>query len=86
MTKEISYQDKPWTANYGSGVPEHVDYEQECLPEFLSRSANRFPNKMALSFQGYEVNFSELNDMVNRFATCLRRAKTGANCPTAVLC
>ncbi len=63
--------EKPWLAHYQSGVPEHCDYENSCLPDFLERSVQRFPDKMALNFQGYEVTFKELNDMVERFATCL---------------
>jgi long-chain acyl-CoA synthetase len=30
-----------------------------------------FPNKMALTFQGYQVSFAKLDDMVDRFAACL---------------
>ncbi len=71
MAASVSYQDKPWLHHYQSGVPEKLDYEKLCLPDFLARSADRFPNKMALSFQGYEVTFTQLQDMVNRFATCL---------------
>ncbi len=71
MTTDLSYESKPWLANYEKGVPEHMDYEEICLPDFLERSANMFPERMALLFQGYKVTFRQLNDMVNRFATCL---------------
>jgi long-chain acyl-CoA synthetase len=71
MAKEIKYEDKPWVASYEKGVPEKIEYEQICLPEILERSARRFPNKMALLFQGYKITFRELNDMVNRFAASL---------------
>lgn len=71
MTTEIRCQDKPWFAHYEKDVPETVDYEEVCLPGFLERSAEKFPNNMALLFQGYKVTYRELNDMVNRFAICL---------------
>ncbi len=71
MTTEIRCQDKPWFAHYEKDVPEAVDYEEVCLPGFLERSAEKFPNNMALLFQGYKVTYRELNDMVNRFAICL---------------
>jgi long-chain acyl-CoA synthetase len=71
VTTDLSYESKPWLANYEKGVPEHMDYEEICLPDFLERSANMFPERMALLFQGYKVTFRQLNDMVNRFATCL---------------
>jgi long-chain acyl-CoA synthetase len=67
-----SYQDKPWLKYYLPGVPETVDYESACVPEFLQRAVERFPDKMALNFQGYEITFKRLNDMVNRFAAALR--------------
>ena len=71
MAASVTYQDKPWLQHYQTGVPEHLDYEEVCLPDFLARSANRFPHKTALNFQGYKLTYSQLQDMVNRFATCL---------------
>jgi long-chain acyl-CoA synthetase len=71
MTTSNAYQKKPWLAHYDEGVPEFVNYEETCLPEFLSRSAQNFPDTMALLFQGYKVTFRELNEMVDRFAACL---------------
>ncbi|RLB80668.1 MAG: long-chain fatty acid--CoA ligase [Deltaproteobacteria bacterium] len=71
MTKQITYEEKPWITSYEAGVPEKIEYEEICLPEILERSARRFPNKMALLFQGYKITFRELNDMVNRFAASL---------------
>ncbi|MFO7666924.1 MAG: long-chain fatty acid--CoA ligase [Desulfobacterales bacterium] len=68
---ETSYQNKPWIKNYEEGVPENINIEKTCLPEFLERTAKEFPDKMALTFQGFTVNYRELNDMVNRFADCL---------------
>ena len=71
MTTEIKYEDKPWLASYEKGVPEKLDYEEICLPNILERTAGKFPNKMALLFEGYKVTYRELNDMVNRFASAL---------------
>ncbi len=71
MAAAVTYQDKPWLRHYQPGVPEHLTYETLCLSDFLARSADRFPNKMALSFQGYEATYTQLHDLVNRFATCL---------------
>ena len=71
MTTSNAYQDKPWLAHYDEGVPEFVDYEETCLPEFLDRSAQKFPNTMALLFQGYQLTYRELKDVVDRFAACL---------------
>ncbi len=71
MTTSNAYQDKPWLAHYDKGVPESVTYEETCLPEFLDRSAQKFPDTMALLFQGYKVTFRELKEMVDRFGACL---------------
>ena len=71
MSAASVYQSKPWLAHYDQGVPEFVNYEETCLPDFLNRSAQRFPENMALLFQGYQVTFRELKGMVDRFAGCL---------------
>ncbi|PLX48044.1 MAG: long-chain fatty acid--CoA ligase [Desulfobacteraceae bacterium] len=71
MTTEIRYEDKSWLTSYEKGVPEKLDYEEICLPKILERTAGKFPNKMALLFEGYKVTYRELNDMVNRFAAAL---------------
>ena len=71
MTTDTPYAAKPWLKNYEGGISEHIRYETICLPDCLKRSAERFGNKMALSFQGYRVNYSQLDDMVNRFCGCL---------------
>ncbi len=66
------YEKRPWLEHYLTDVPPNIAYEETCLPEFLERMAQRYPAKMALNFQGYEVSFAQLNDMVNRFAVCLQ--------------
>jgi long-chain acyl-CoA synthetase len=71
VNSENPYLVKPWLAHYENGVPEHVQYEDICLPECLTRSAEAFPDKMALTFQGYRVSFARLNEMVDQFATVL---------------
>lgn len=71
MTTDLKYTDTPWTAHYEDGVPEQIDYEAVCLPEFLERSARDFPDNMALLFQGYRMSYRELKAMVDRFATVL---------------
>ena len=71
MTTAIKYEDKPWLTSYEKGVPQKVDYEEITLPAILEQSADQFPEKMAVLFQGYKITFRQLNDMVNRFAACL---------------
>ena len=71
MTTGIRYEDKCWLKSYEKGVPEIFSYEDICLPKILERTAAKFPNKMALLFEGYKMTYRELNDMVNRFAASL---------------
>ena len=62
-----------------------MDYEKACLPDFLSRSVERFPDRMALLFQGYRITYRELDDMVNRFAACLHHFGVGKGDRVAIL-
>ena len=71
MATNIGYQDKPWLKSYQKGVPEHIRYEEICMPDILKRTAAQFPKNDALIFQGYKLNFTQLTEMVDKFATCL---------------
>jgi long-chain acyl-CoA synthetase len=71
MTTASGQPERPWLKFYEKGVPESVEYEEICLPDILDRSAQMFPDTMALLFQGYQVTYGELKEMVDRFATLL---------------
>jgi long-chain acyl-CoA synthetase len=71
MTSASAQQERPWLRFYEKGVPESVDYEEACIPDFLDRAALMFPNNMALLFQGYKVTYQGLKEMVDRFAAAL---------------
>jgi len=71
VTNESAGRNKPWLTSYEKGVPEFVEYEDVCLPAFLERSAERFPDRSALNFQGYRIEFRQLKEMVDRFASAL---------------
>ncbi|MEZ4528100.1 MAG: long-chain fatty acid--CoA ligase [Desulfobacterales bacterium] len=68
---KITYQDRPWLAHYEKHVQPSLNYEPTCLPDFLERSAQKYPDTPALIFQGYKLTYRGLQDMVCRFATCL---------------
>ena len=63
--------EKIWLQSYAKAVPKEIDFERITLAEALSRTANRFPNRPALLFQGTTVTYKDLDDMVSRFATAL---------------
>jgi len=71
VTNESAGRNKPWLTSYEKGVPEFVEYEDVCLPAFLERSAERFPDRSALNFQGFRIAFRRLQEMVDRFASAL---------------
>ncbi len=71
MAEELTYASKPWLKSYDKGVPEKIKYEEICMPDILERSAARVPDTMALNFQGYNLSYKGLKDMVDRFAACL---------------
>ena len=71
MASSVSYLEKPWLKFYQKSVPEHINYEEICLPDVLVRTALRYPDKPALIYMGKEINFARLKEMVDRFAACL---------------
>ncbi|MGD8250798.1 MAG: long-chain fatty acid--CoA ligase [Desulfobacterales bacterium] len=85
MTNEIRYEDKPWLKNYEKGVPERVDFDDICLPEFLDQTAAAFPDQMALSFQGYTITYRQLKEMVDRAAAALSAMGIGPGDRVAIL-
>lgn len=72
MTKDIRYEDRPWLSSYGDDVNESMAYEDICLPEALKKAAGKYPDNPALIFQGYRQTYRQLDEMVDRFASCLR--------------
>lgn len=68
---KIRYQDKPWLKHYAPQVPAHIEYKKICIPHMLENAAKCYPYNVALIFQGYFLNYLDLKDMVDRFATCL---------------
>ena len=85
MAGAINYQDKPWLKSYQKGVPEYIKYEEICMPDMLEKTVAAFPRNSALIFQGYEMNFTQFKDMVDRFATCLTDFGIKKNDAVAIL-
>lgn len=62
----------PWILSYDSGVPVNLEFKNFLVPDFLSNSAKIFPKNIALQFQGYEMTYKDLDDLVNTFASTLK--------------
>lgn len=81
----VSCDDKPWLKSYERNVPGHIAYERTCMPEYLDRAADSFPDRDALIFEGYRLTFRELKDMVDRFASFLAHRGISKGDAVAVL-
>ncbi|MFH1116150.1 MAG: long-chain fatty acid--CoA ligase [Pseudomonadota bacterium] len=65
--------EKIWLKSYAPGVPATVDFIDMTLPEALDGTTKRYPASPALIFQGTTVTYSQLSDMVSRFAASLKK-------------
>ncbi len=63
--------DRIWHRQYPPEVPARLDYTDLTMPEFLTRSAERYPDHAALDFMGKIIRYCELERLVNRFARAL---------------
>ena len=74
MSKDvIRYWDKHWPKE----VPKHVDYDEIPLGEILKRTASKYPDSQAISFEGFKMNYLELDTLVDQFATGLSQLGVG---------
>jgi long-chain acyl-CoA synthetase len=64
-------QDRPWLKYYESGVPNTVAVPRVPLQTLLHSTARRFPNRVALDFEGLRIRYRRLVDDTNRFANAL---------------
>jgi long-chain acyl-CoA synthetase len=63
--------ERSWHKHYAPGVPRELDCERITLPEMLTRTAGRFPDRTAIIFAGKRIAYRELEAQVNRFAKAL---------------
>jgi long-chain acyl-CoA synthetase len=60
-----------WRKFYDPGVPAHVEFEDVTLPQWLERSAARYPDRTALIFANRKITYRELKEQVDRLAAAL---------------
>lgn len=73
MDLHHSYMNFPWLKHYPEGIGQHLDYQQYTIPEFLKIHAEKYPEKIALIFEGYQMNYATLNQMTDQLSHCLCR-------------
>ncbi len=69
--------DRVWHRQYPQGVPTEIDFEHLTLPEMLSRSARRFPDRAALIYLGKSISYARLERLVGRCANALKSLGIG---------
>lgn len=64
-------EERIWHKSYAPGVPTTVDYEKTTLHQNLERTAEKFPDTVALIMMGKKITYREFNELANRFANAL---------------
>ena len=77
--------ERGWQGSYAPGVPRELDFEKITMPEVLTRTAGRFPDRTALIFMGKKITYRELDALVNRFARALTAIGVKAGDKVALL-
>ncbi|MDY6942510.1 MAG: AMP-binding protein [Pseudomonadota bacterium] len=64
---------KPWLAQYPTGIPEHIDPTQYAsLAEMFEHSVNRFANRPMYANMGSPLTFSDVDRLSREFAAYLQ--------------
>lgn len=64
--------EKRWLEQYPDNIPKTLDYERIPLHEYLTRTARKHPDKIAMHFMGKNVSYQEFYDSSLKFANYLR--------------
>ncbi|AKH17851.1 long-chain fatty acid--CoA ligase [Deinococcus soli (ex Cha et al. 2016)] len=64
---------QPWLAHYEAGVPHTFRPSGLTLPQLLERTAQKYPDRVALSFVGATTSYRDLWQQVQRFASGLQK-------------
>jgi long-chain acyl-CoA synthetase len=65
--------DKPWLKHYPPTIPATIEIPEKPLYTLLEEGASKHQHRTALIFFGKKISYSELQDLVNRFASRLAR-------------
>jgi len=66
------YESRFWKKNWDPGMEDIAPNEFETnYPEIIRKIFEKFPNKMALAYQGLEISFAEVDKYSNQFANML---------------
>ena len=65
-------KNRPWFKFWPENVPQYIAYPQIPLFQFLTDTANQYPNHTAFRYQGLGISYRELNAITNKLALALR--------------
>ena len=68
---ENPYAAKPWVKNYDEGVPEHIDYPNMNVYEFLDNAAKNFGSRTAIWFTKNKITYKKFKEIAESLATAL---------------
>lgn len=66
------YESKPWLALYPKEIPATLEYTREPVQQYLVKSAEKYPEKVAIHFMGKDITYKKLYDDVLNFAGYLQ--------------
>lgn len=72
MSDHDELGEKRWHTHYDEGVPTSIDFEEIPLHRFMSRAAEKWADRPALSFLNCNFTYGQLEDKVKRCAAALR--------------
>jgi long-chain acyl-CoA synthetase len=72
LSDQNVYSKKSWLSSYEQGIKENIEFKDVLVSQNLEESTKIFPDNPALIFQGYTLSFTELSEMVARFAAVLK--------------
>src|SRR3989442_1079499 len=64
---------RPWHRHWPNDVPRSIDYPEIRVQELLRRTADRHPDRIAVTFYGKSMSYRDLDTAADRFAAGLRR-------------
>ena len=69
----LQRKNKPWFNLWPAEVPKNIKYPQIPLQEILHKSAENFPEKVALVYGEREITYAQLELLSNQFANALAK-------------
>ncbi|SEM36498.1 long-chain acyl-CoA synthetase [Mesobacillus persicus] len=64
--------ERPWLDQYPAEIPKTLEIEEIPVQEYLKRTAEEFPEKVAIHFMGKEMNYRHLYESSIKFAAYLQ--------------